>query len=464
MRQPGGIRSKITFWFYLLLTFMIIISVISYGLVRKVEEKLINVETIDEFLENTLEVRRMEKNFLLYNDPASLEQGKKYLASMSDQLRENTSLFISLIPVHRIEPLQTALEEYAATFHLLGPASKKKTAVTVRSQGNRLTGLAEELVVLEHHAINRLIRFISNALLLMLPLLIISFATVAALLGRGIVSSLKQLEQHADTIVTGNFIEAPFTSNSPEVNSLITAFNRMSRELKNRQQQLVRSEKLAALGTMLAGVAHEVNNPLSNISSSAQILAEELEESGNELAHELLNQIIAETGRSAAIIRTLLDFARKENFHRAVYVLKPLFDELLVLLPGQQTQHMDIQLDIADDMTVFADKQKLQQVFLNLLNNSIDVLNEEGLLHIQARQDQEYLKIMFRDNGPGISEQIRDKIFDPFFTTKDTGKGSGLGLFLVHEIISRHNGTVTVENDASGGAVFTIILPTKETS
>ncbi len=229
MKQPAGIRSKITFWFYLLLTFMITISVISYGLVRKVEEKLINVETIDEFLENTLEVRRMEKNFLLYNDPDSLEQGKKFLSAMSGQLQDNASLFISLIPVHRIEPIRTALEEYTTTFYLLSDASEKEAAVTVRSQGNRLTGLSEELVVLEHHAINRLIRLISNALLLMLPLLIISFAAVAALLGKGIVSSLKQLEQHADTIMTGNFIEAPFPSNSPEVISLIAAFNRITR-------------------------------------------------------------------------------------------------------------------------------------------------------------------------------------------------------------------------------------------
>ncbi|MCI5145512.1 MAG: sensor histidine kinase [Candidatus Electrothrix sp. AR3] len=312
MIQPGGIRSKITFWFYLLLTFMIGNSIITYGLIRKVEEKLINVEEIDAFLENTLETRRMEKNFLLYQDIKSLEQGRVYLSAMSEQLSINEALFVQLSPQQSIEPIRKAFDEYAVTFTLLPHASDKKLAdADIRSQGKQLTKLAEDLVVSERHNINRLIRIVSNTLLLMLPLLILSFAAVAALLGRGIVSSLKQLEQHADRIVTGNFIEAPFTSPSREVNSLILAFNRMSRELKNRQQQLIRSEKLAALGTMLAGVAHEINNPLSNISSSAQILAEEFEAS-DPLPHNLLEQITAETSRAAAIIRTLLDFSTRK--------------------------------------------------------------------------------------------------------------------------------------------------------
>jgi signal transduction histidine kinase len=335
-------------------------------------------------------------------------------------------------------------------------------AADIRDQGNQLTKLAEELVAMEHRAINNLLRIISNSLLLMLPLLIIFFGTIAALLGRGIVSSLKQLEKHADMIATGNFIEVPFTSSSREVNNLINAFNRMSRELKSRQQQLVRSEKLASLGTMLAGVAHEFNNPLSNISSSAQILNEEIGEDKNSFARDLLNQITAEASRASSIIKTLLSLARHETFHRDHYPLKPLLHEILALLHGQLAKDVDIQLAIPNELSIFADKQKIQQVFLNLLKNSMDALGGKGVIQIQAWQNQTEIKIVVSDDGPGMSDQVKKKIFDPFFTTKYTGQGSGLGLFIIHDIIIQHGGTITVESIKGKGTAFTIILPATE--
>ncbi len=463
MRQPGGIRSKITFWFYLLLTFMIGNSIITYGIVRKVEEKLLNVETIDHFLENTLEVRRMEKNFLLYGDPKALDQGTVYLATLARQLAENEELFISLSSLHNISKVRNALQIYDTIFSQLSySTTKNKAAAEIRDKGNQLTILAENLVTREHRAINNLLRMISNSLLLMLPLLIIFFGAVAALLGKGIVSSLKQLEKHADMMATGDFVEVPFTSTSREVNSLIGAFNRMSRELKNRQQQLVRSEKLASLGTMLAGVAHEFNNPLSNISSSAQILAEEIDGDKESLAHELLDQITTETSRASSIIKTLLELARHENFHRDHYPLKPILQEIIVLLHGQLAKDIDIQLAVPNELIIFADKQKIQQVFLNLLKNSTDAMGANGVIKIQAWQNQTGLKIIVKDDGPGMSSQVKEKIFDPFFTTKDTGQGSGLGLFIIHDIIVQHGGTITVGSTNGEGATFTIILPAQE--
>lgn len=465
MKQPGGIRSKITFWFFLLLAFMVGLSVITYGIVSKVEEKLFNIETIDAFLENTLEVRRMEKNFLLYGDQKSLEQGAAYLATLSRQLIDNEELFIRLSSRQDISEAKTALRDYAATFAgLLHAFESNEITGKIREQGNELTILAEDLVIRERQTINRLLRLISNTLLLTLPLLVALFSSAAALLGKGIVSSLKQVEKHAAMIATGNFVEAPFSSSNREVNSLITAFNKMSRELKSRQQQLVRSEKLASLGTMLAGVAHELNNPLSNISSSAQILAEEIDGNKESLATELLDQITAETSRAGTIVNTLLALARHENFHRDHYMLKPLLQEIISLLQGQIGKDMDIQLAVSDELDIFADKQKIQQVLINLLKNSIDALGGKGVIQIKAWQNQGDVKLVISDDGPGIPRQIREKIFDPFFTTKDTGQGSGLGLFIVHDIIVQHGGTINVDNRDEHGAAFTIILPAKENS
>lgn len=440
--------------------FMVGNSLITYGIVQKVEEKLLNVEMVDGFLENTLEVRRMEMNFLLYGDRNSLDQGIKYLETLSWQLSENEELFARLSSSPNRNEVPNVLRDYSASFvRLRHPVDRNEAALQVRDLGNQLTILAEDLVALERRAINTLLRVISNTLLLLLPFLVIFFGVVAALLGKGIVSSLKQLERHAAMVATGNYVEVPFTSTSREVTSLISAFNRMSRELKSRQQQLVHSKKLASLGTMLAGVAHEFNNPLSNISSSAQILAEEIEDKDIPLAHEMLDQINTETSRASSIIKTLLAFARHENFFRDHYQFEPLLQEIIVLLHGQPAKDVDIQLTIPEGLTVFADKQKIQQVFLNLLKNSMDAMGGKGKINIRAWQYQSGVKIVIRDNGPGISMQVKEKIFDPFFTTKDTGQGAGLGLFIVHDIIAQHGGSITVDNPNGEGASFTIVLP-----
>lgn len=463
MQQAGGIRSKITFWFFLLLAFMVGISAITYGIVSKVEEKLFNVEEVDSFLENTLELRRMEKNFLLYGDHNSLAQGAAYLTTLARQLTDNEELFIRLSSKHEISEVRDALRAYAVTFAGLQDIGlRDETAAMIRNQGNQLTILAEDLVVRERQAIHRLLRLISNTLLMTLPLLVVLFSSAAALLGQGIVSSLKKVEKHAAMIATGNFMEAPFSSSNREVNGLITAFNKMSRELKSRQQQLVRSEKLASLGTMLAGVAHELNNPLSNISSSSQILAEEIAGEKGALATELLDQITAETSRASAIVKTLLALARHENFHRDHYLLKPLVQETISLFQGQIGKEVDIHLAMAAELAIFGDKQKLQQVFLNLLKNSVDALAGRGIIQIKAWQNEAGLKIVMSDDGPGVPPQIKEKIFDPFFTTKDTGQGSGLGLFIVHDIIVQHGGSINVDNRDDQGAAFTIHLPAKE--
>ena len=136
---------------------------------------------------------------------------------------------------------------------------------------------------------------------------------------------------------------------------------------------------------------------------------------------------------------------------------------MLVLLRGQTAENVDIQLVVSDDIVIFADKQKIQQVFINLLKNSFQALTDGGIIRIRAWQHQTELKITVSDNGPGIPRQVQKKIFDPFFTTKDTGQGSGLGLFIVHDIIIQHGGSISIESTGEGTA-FIIRLPGEEVS
>jgi signal transduction histidine kinase len=250
----------------------------------------------------------------------------------------------------------------------------------------------------------------------------------------------------------------------PEINSLLKAFNRMTNELRVRQQQLVQTEKLASLGTLLSGVAHELNNPLSNISTSAQILAEEIEDADLEFKNSLIQQVIDQADRARDIVRTLLEFSRAGKVNKQRLLLAKLVNETIVLLRGQVPSEVDIQVDIPEELEIVVDKQRLQQVCLNLAKNAVDVLGQEGHIWISAREMKREkrpreVEILIEDDGPGIPVDIVPRIFDPFFTTKDVGHGSGLGLFIVHDIIEWHGGTINVDSRPGEGTTFIIWLP-----
>jgi signal transduction histidine kinase len=269
-------------------------------------------------------------------------------------------------------------------------------------------------------------------------------------------------------------------SQDREIVSLSHAFNHVLQELELRQKHLVRSEKLASLGTLLSGVAHELNNPLSNISTSCQILIEELASTDSEFTRELLQQIDEQTGRARNIVRSLLDFARDREFKREPLPLAELIAETLRFIKGQVPSRAAIVIKIPSDITIQGDKQRLQQVFLNLTKNALEALEGAGDITISAVQrsgrpsgeaarhfkslaqcelNEAAVEIEIRDNGHGIPPDVLPRIFDPFFTTKDVGKGSGLGLFVVFEIIEEHGGCIAAESEPGKGSVFYLRLP-----
>jgi signal transduction histidine kinase len=273
----------------------------------------------------------------------------------------------------------------------------------------------------------------------------------------------------------------------------------MLHELELRQRHLVQSEKLASLGTLLSGVAHELNNPLSNISSSCQILMEELKQAHGSRANgqekgkaassslpldpvflnELLSQIDEQTDRARNIVRSLLEFSRDKEFEKEHLPLKQLIKETIRFVRGQLPMKVEIEIDIPDDITIFADKQRIQQAFLNLIKNAVEAINADGKISILAHKvisaekkeeetktecqiEGDSIDIKISDTGSGIPSEVLSKIFDPFFTTKDVGKGSGLGLFIVHEIIEEHDGCIAVDSGIEKGTTFLIRLPVKE--
>ncbi|HTZ17741.1 MAG TPA: ATP-binding protein [Dissulfurispiraceae bacterium] len=335
----------------------------------------------------------------------------------------------------------------------------------------------------ERERVHSLLDYSRVVLTVAIVMLSLAGVVVGQIISRIVVRPLKEIEKSMEAIAAGGRESIDIKSKDREIISLTGAFDHMLRELEMRQRHLIQSEKLASLGTLMAGIAHELNNPLSNISTSSQILSEELEEADIEFKKEMLLQIETQTERARNIVRTLLDFSREKEFKREPVPLKNLIQETLNFIKGQIPARVSISLDVADDIVVFADKQRIQQALLNLIKNAVEAIAEEGSVHVQAtrhfpdtEKSDDYVQmldnsrcksygndvyIMIRDTGSGIPSEILPRVMDPFFTTKDVGKGSGLGLSIVHEIIDENDGCIRMSSEQGKGTTFIVRLPSK---
>ncbi|UCC79442.1 MAG: PAS domain-containing protein [Candidatus Zixiibacteriota bacterium] len=227
------------------------------------------------------------------------------------------------------------------------------------------------------------------------------------------------------------------------------------------KEQLIQAGKLAAMGKLAAGVAHEINNPLTGILAYAEDMAEDFP--GNDPRQKDLQVIIRETLRCRDIVRNLLDFARQEKPKLEKLIPNSVIEQSLSLI-GKLPQFRNITIEIALDEDIpfiQGDPRQLQQVILNFLMNSSEAMNGRGVIGISTGYEPSTDKcyITVEDEGPGISEDKIDKIFEPFFSTKET---SGLGLAVSWGIIDRHRGSIEVERSSKGGALFRIVLPAYE--
>jgi two-component system NtrC family sensor kinase len=240
-------------------------------------------------------------------------------------------------------------------------------------------------------------------------------------------------------------------------------------EKERTQEQLIRSESLAAIGQLVAGTAHELNNPLASVTSLIQSTIEDLSQWDNNSPpdEDLIDDLKfadKELGRAKSIVSSLLGLSRQTQIYsEAVDINSVLNDALRVL--HNQYKHLDINIvqNYAEDLPeIQGNFANLGQVAINIIQNAIQaVLDKKGTINLLTGFDKDTDTIVFecRDNGPGIPESIRQDIFKPFFTTKEVGKGTGLGLYICHEIIQRHGGTITIEKPDGEGAKFIIKLP-----
>jgi len=239
------------------------------------------------------------------------------------------------------------------------------------------------------------------------------------------------------------------------------------RGISELNDQLIQSDKMAALGKMAAGIAHEINNPMAVVGEKAgwmRDLLEEEEFQGSKNLKEYIksvDKIEEHVERARKITHNMLGFARRMEQRLDDVDINNVLNQTIELLQNHaQINNIDIRKDLQPDLPIIAsDQSQLQQVFLNMINNAIDAIEKDGLIEVRTWKADSQIVVSVKDNGPGISEEYLTKVFDPFFTTKEVGKGTGLGLSVSYNIVQKLGGFITVESKLSEGTEFRVKLP-----
>jgi signal transduction histidine kinase len=405
-----------------------------------------------------LNLRRLEKNYMLFRDIVSFDR----LDSALSELKNATPACIECI-------------RYTTSMHNLFSIYKKSDSLVNDLQvvGGKLEEITNKLAGSERHKISSFLTLTQRNLLIALVLVCTLGPFFIYKTATHIVAPIKRLDDITRKITEGDLtLRAPIKEHD-ETYSLAISFNKMldhlqltqkslekSMELlREKQAQLVESEKLASLGTLASGVAHELNNPLNNIYLATQTLYNEIDlENSPEIVKESVKDIFSQTLRVKRIVGDLLEFARAKGpeLHK-INIVNIINKVLKQMTATGEIADVKYNLIVNEDIEILADSLLLEQAFINLFSNAIDAMNGKGSLNIAINKTAGSVNITISDTGKGIPPENIHKVFDPFFTTKE--KGTGLGLAIVYSIIKKHKGEIEFKSEPDKGTTFMITLP-----
>ena len=549
------IRDKLFLSFGLYILLAVILGFFAYKDLRTISTKLVLVETADDITNTILEVRRYEKNFLLFKDSESLAELQKYLGVLKNSIAaiqteivleigsdnytmmkaaiaeyerlvtaiaenyttqeeqealvrkrgQQTELTVtgaelqSLLVLRRYEknvmlyrnkevydvfkrtydasPLSShsEVERYQATVARLYDLyeEEKQSLDKMRLKAREIQAFTQNLSKKERADIATTIKMSINLQVLALALIVVVGIVINIKLATSIATPIRTLEKISRKIAEGDFSEHIEVKGKDELSSLETAFNQMEDRLKNalwslehtieklreKQAQLVEAEKLALVGKLAAGIAHEINNPLTSVLTFSNLMLEQCPP--DDPRHDKLKLMARETNRARTIVRQLLNFGRETVIKpEKININQPVTEIADSLVAQDAFKGIGLEMKLGDNLPdVNADPAQIGQVVMNLLLNAIHSITPPGRIEVVTRRIENSIEIVFKDTGAGIPVENIHKIFDPFFTTKDASKGTGLGLAVSYGIIKKHGGEIEIASTVGKGSIFIVRLP-----
>ena len=468
-RPVISIRTRLFLVFLLIFTFSAVVALWAIYALSEIQDKILFLEAAGNYLVEIQQARRFEKNYLLYG--TNLEDSLEHIQTAERILQQNKTTIEKILGHNSILGMSLQLSNYHKVLERVGEAGdteeRNRYEPELREYGGQLVSQATDFLEKEREAVEHALSLSRRVPFYFLGILMVLIILITSFLVKNILSTLNRFLEYTNRIGEGDFTPIlPKRKYRDEFSQLALAFNQMIRELDKRHKILIESHKLRAVGTLVAGVAHELNNPLNNTMLTASLLEEDYKQLPDDEKLDMVRDIVKETERSKIIVRNLLDFARASDYKNVPMNLENLLENSVRLVHNRiKLAKVDIQTKLAPDLPpVHGDEQTLQQVFINLILNAVDVLPPRGKIVITALKSRQagFIEIRVSDNGPGIPEHILPRIFDPFFTTKVKEKGTGLGLSVSQGIIHRLGGNINVESAVGRGTTFIVFLPTTE--
>jgi len=515
-----SLKKKIILSFLISSLIIAILAGSAYISFVEIKKEIRFLELSDTIRSKSLQLRRHEKNFLLYGDLKEIEQVHIYLDDLKKILKEGKAAYNSgkLLNLsneideysrrfNRIESISWAFQKdllklkeshsgYAVFFPLIESTFLERPLVNayvmkkvfsfkqehpaikslheldseinaLRKEGEEILVLSKDLDRAARERVDRTISVSQNTALVLFPLFLFVGLAALFIVSQSVVKRMKLLATAIEKTGKGDFSALEIPEEKDEVGVLIKTFNKMEtdlitrdEELRKKNEELLQGRKLASIGTLASGVAHELNNPLNNVYLAAQILLREIEKMENcpPVIKGSVNDIFSQTIRVKRIVGDLLEFAREKPPELKKVKLSGVINDALAQLEVlSEILNIRFDLKVPEDAEVNADRHLIEQVFINLFSNAVDAMGGEGTLVVEVKSLDGQVEIIISDTGKGISNENLQRIFDPFFTTKE--KGTGLGLAIVYSIIEKHNGKIEVKSEAGKGTAFRIILP-----
>ncbi len=441
---------------------IVVTGFLAYHSLDQVLAKLKFMEIADSLGSSFLEMRLAEKNLFLYGEKSALLDIQSRTEATIKTIEESRTDIVRAIGEAKTTRLKKNLENYGRTLEEAGGGGNGAAQEKVRAAGRTIMEYMNYITSSERAEVNSIIAGSERGLFFSFALILVTAVGVTLLLSMRVLGSLKRIEKAAHLISGGEFEKIEPEKSSDECGMAVSALRAMAAELRNREEQMLEARKLASIGILIAGVSHEIGNPLNNISMLAQNFVELYDRMGRDEHMEYVNRIEDETGRIQRIVKDLLDFARPKKPDFRETDINSVVDKSMRLVQNMiSVCNIDSRLELCEALpTVYIDEDQIQGVLINLLTNAIHASSPGDRLRLATRfnPDSARVEVEVEDTGKGIAPEILPHIFDPFFTTKGAG-GTGLGLFVSYGIVKNHKGEMRVRSEAGVGTCFTIELP-----